>query len=63
MNKINLELTIEEANLILKALGDLPYIQVHELIHNIKRQAALQLEGPGPNVPAQAIAQAQPATE
>lgn len=42
--RINLVLTIEEANLILESLGQLPFAQVHQLIGNIQQQAATQLQ-------------------
>jgi hypothetical protein len=41
---INLELTIQETNLVLEALGALPYARVYELINNIHRQAQAQAE-------------------
>lgn len=40
---IALELSEEELNLILSAIGNLPYIQVHQLIHKIQQQAGPQL--------------------
>ena len=36
---IHLELTIEEVNLILTALGQLPYVQVVGVLENIRKQA------------------------
>jgi hypothetical protein len=39
---INLELTIDEVNLILTALGQLPYVQVVGLVENIRKQAGAQ---------------------
>jgi hypothetical protein len=43
-NKIlNLNLSPEELNLILLALGQLPYNQVSELIHHIQCEAGPQL--------------------
>ncbi len=42
--RINLVLTIEETNLILEGLGQLPFFRVHQLITNIQQQAALQLQ-------------------
>ena len=44
MNQLNLSLSIEEANLLLKAASQLPYIQVHELIAKIQQQTYPQLE-------------------
>jgi hypothetical protein len=43
MKEINLGLKIDEINLVLSALGNLPFIQVHELINKIQSQASLQL--------------------
>jgi len=36
---IQLELTIEEVNLVLTALGQLPYVQVVGILENIRKQA------------------------
>jgi len=41
---ITLNLTIQEINLILQALGQAPYIQVAELVEKIKAQAVPQVE-------------------
>ena len=41
---INLELTLNEINLILQALGQAPYVQVAELVEKIKAQAVPQVE-------------------
>jgi hypothetical protein len=43
MKEIKLQLSIEEINQALTALGNLPFIQVHELINKIQAQAAEQL--------------------
>ena len=43
MEEIKLELTIEETNLILDALGEKPFKQVFGLIQKIQQQAASQL--------------------
>lgn len=44
MNDLNikLELTADETDVILSALGDQPYIKVHELINKIRVQAVPQ---------------------
>ena len=42
--QLNLELSIEETNLILKAVSQLPYYQVHELISKIQQQTYPQLQ-------------------
>ena len=43
MKEIELKLSVEEANLILEALGNLPFSRVYGLIGNIQRQAQAQL--------------------
>lgn len=43
MKDINLTLKVEEVNLILTSLGNLPFIQVHELIGKIQSEASAQL--------------------
>lgn len=45
MKIIELELSIEEANLILEALGNLPFSRVYALIAKIQEQASQQLNG------------------
>ena len=40
---IHLELSIEEINMVLTALGQLPYVQVVGLVENIRKQAEGQL--------------------
>lgn len=50
MKEINLSFKLEEVNLILTALGNLPFIQVNELIVKIQTQATTQLtNGNGAN--------------
>ncbi|WP_315817947.1 tail fiber domain-containing protein [Paraflavitalea speifideaquila] len=39
---IHLELTIDEVNLVLTALGQLPYVQVVGMVDNIRKQAETQ---------------------
>lgn len=41
---INLNLTIQEINLILQALGQAPYVQVTDIVEKIKAQAVPQVE-------------------
>ena len=41
---IDLNLTVQEINLILQALGQAPYAQVAELVEKIKAQAIPQVE-------------------
>ena len=43
---IKLELTVEEVNGILQALGNMPYAQVVALVENIKNQAIPQVPAP-----------------
>ncbi len=40
---IKLELTVDQVNTILQSLGNMPYVQVHELINTIQQQGASQL--------------------
>ena len=44
MNPIQLQLTIEEVNQILAALGDQPYAKVYQIIQKIHQQAQAQVE-------------------
>jgi hypothetical protein len=47
---MNLELTIEQVNIVMSALGNAPYIQVAPVIAEIQKQAAPQLN-PVPSDP------------
>ncbi|GAB4426073.1 MAG: hypothetical protein OHK0039_43960 [Bacteroidia bacterium] len=49
MDHITLKITLEEANLILEALGDMPFRKVFELIGKIQAQASQQLQDPQDN--------------
>ena len=42
MKEINLRLTIEETNLVLEALGNLPFVKVYRLVSKIQEQATPQ---------------------
>ena len=44
MNELKLELTLEEVNVLLEALGSHPFKQVHQLISKIQTQATGQLQ-------------------
>jgi len=44
MQEINLKLTVEETNLLLEALGNMPFVKVHSLINKVQQQAAQQLQ-------------------
>ena len=41
---MKLELTINEVNQIMQALGNMPYAQVFELVQKIREQAQPQVE-------------------
>ena len=43
---IKLELTVDEVNGVLQALGNMPYAQVVALVENIKNQAIPQVPAP-----------------
>ncbi len=43
MKNITLQMTTDEANLILEALGNLPFVKVYSLIGKIQEQARQQL--------------------
>ena len=47
MKELNIKLTINELNLVLEALGNLPYIRVYELINEIQQQAKKQIDESG----------------
>ena len=44
MNEINLTITLEEVNTLLKVLGTQPYAQVQPLIAKIQTQGSAQLQ-------------------
>jgi hypothetical protein len=44
MQEIKLSLTVEEANLVLEGLGNLPFARVYALVAKVQEQAARQLE-------------------
>ena len=46
MEKFTFVFTAEEANLLLSALGNMPYAQVAKLISNMQKQAEEQLKKP-----------------
>lgn len=43
--KLTLTVSVEEANKIFKALGNLPFVEVYELIGKLNEQANSQLRG------------------
>ncbi len=46
MQTINVSVTVDETNLILEALGAMPFARVYELVDKIQRQAQEQIDGP-----------------
>ncbi len=44
MKDINLKVTIDEANVILEGLGQLPFAKVYTLVAKLQEQAAEQLD-------------------
>ncbi len=44
MSAIQLELTLEETNTVLEALGQMPYARVYLLVQKIQRQATQHLQ-------------------
>lgn len=47
MEQVNLKLSVEEANIILEALGQMPFKSVYGLINNIQQQAGQQVNKNG----------------
>jgi len=43
MDNLTLNLTLEEINTVLEALGQMPYVRVYQLILKIQQQSAPQL--------------------
>ena len=51
MQEINLKLGVDDVNVILEGVGDLPFAKVYVLVGKIQEQAAQQLradQGPAP---------------
>lgn len=46
--QLTLTVSVEEANKIFKALGNLPFVEVYELIGKLNEQANAQLKGEMP---------------
>lgn len=46
--QVNLTLTLDEVNACLTALGNLPFVQVNQLIEKIREQTVPQLPVPAP---------------
>jgi hypothetical protein len=49
--EIQLNLTVEETNVVLEALGQLPYVRVHLLIGKVQQQATSQLRSTTDDTP------------
>jgi len=50
MKEINFTVTIDEANLILKGIGLLPFAEVYQLVGKLQQQAARQVEREASNL-------------
>lgn len=48
MTPLKLEMTVDQINLVLEALGQQAYVRVHRLIAQIRAQAEAQLTAPHP---------------
>ena len=44
MQQVKLELSIEDVNMILEALGNLPFARVYALVGKVQEQAAQQIK-------------------
>jgi hypothetical protein len=44
MQELQFNLTLDETNLILEALGEMPFARVHQLIAKMQQQAHAQLQ-------------------
>lgn len=54
--QIKLELTLDEVNGVLSALGTMPYAQVSGLIEKVREQAIPQVPVPAPQPAAEPVA-------
>jgi hypothetical protein len=43
MRELNLNITVDEANLILEAIGHLPFARVYQLVAKLQQQASQQV--------------------
>ncbi len=48
MTPIQLTLTLDETNMVLEALGQLPYVRVYTLITKMQQQASVSLKEQAP---------------
>lgn len=46
MTTLRLDLDVDDVNLVLEALGKLPFVQVYQLIGRIQGQAQAQVQAP-----------------
>lgn len=44
MHNLEIKLTLAEVNQVLEALGNMPYVQVYELVQKIQSQARGQVQ-------------------
>ena len=44
MQELTLKLTVDQTNLILEALGDMPFAKVYEVVNSSQSQASSQLQ-------------------
>jgi hypothetical protein len=44
MQELQFNLTLDETNLVLEALGGMPFVRVHQLIAKMQQQAHAQLQ-------------------
>lgn len=44
MKQVNLKLSVNEVNMVIKALGQFPYNQVYETVNKIHAQASEQVQ-------------------
>jgi hypothetical protein len=51
MRELEFRVTIDEANLILEGLGNLPFAKVYALVTKIQEQASRQVRNNGASVP------------
>lgn len=58
MKDLEFQLSVQEANLVIKALGQLPFNQVNELIGKIHQQASTQISSGAGSVSTNGKAQA-----
>ncbi|MFQ5587903.1 MAG: hypothetical protein ACE5F7_03600 [Nitrospiria bacterium] len=56
---ITLEVSIDEANLVLEGLGHIPFARVYALVNKLQAQASGQLNAASPNGVTQKVEEAQ----